>query len=292
MELFIKFLSQIADAVRYNFSVRILNLKITRIELERFESTIVDGLPNTFKKDFKMSRRIGARLCSTNHTAALQPLVSRSLIESDILYRVNFNLDSHHSLSLSFSPSFSVQSRLSRSLTRFLDILPLQRLLPLWMETFVSNRFAPLRQNNLYSFVRCLIQIRIWILSWFDNNFVDQKSSALFPFFFSRKTRWCTRDHNCLDTFFQPLVSADSPRYQRRYQRSNSRRSPFAVEWGRQRLNGASRGRKETIIVNREWPFFFCLARNCPAIVNENFIEKKKFPLFPFNARRIAGQFF
>lgn len=165
MELFIKFLSQIADAVRYNFSVRILNLKITRIELERFESTIVDGLPNTFKKDFKMSRRIGARLCSTNHTAALQPLVSRSLIESDILYRVNFNLDSHHSLSLSFSPSFSIQSRLSRSLTRFLDILPLQRLLPLWMETFVSNRFAPLRQNNLYSFVRCLIQIRIWILS-------------------------------------------------------------------------------------------------------------------------------
>lgn len=151
MELFIKFLSQIVDAIRYNF--RILNLKITRIELERFESTIVDGLPNTFKKDFKMSRRIGARLCSTNHTAALQPLVSRSLIESDILYRVNFNLDSHHSLSLSFSPSFSVQSRLSRSLTRFLDILPLQRLLPLWMETFVSNRFAPLRQNNLYSFV-------------------------------------------------------------------------------------------------------------------------------------------
>lgn len=156
MELFIKFLSQIVDAVRYNFSLRILNLKITRIELERFESTIVDGLPNTFKKDFKMSRRIGARLCSTNHTAALQPLVSRSLIESDILYRVNFNLDSHHSLSLSFSPSFSVQSRLSRSLTRFLDILPLQRLLPLWMETFVSNRFAPLRQNNLYSFVRSL----------------------------------------------------------------------------------------------------------------------------------------
>lgn len=103
MELFIKFLSQIADAVRYNFSVRILNLKITRIELERFESTIVDGLPNTFKKDFKMSRRIGARLCSTNHTAALQPLVSRSLIESDILYRVNFNLDSHHSLSLFLS---------------------------------------------------------------------------------------------------------------------------------------------------------------------------------------------
>ena len=102
MELFIKFLSQIVDAVRYNFSVRILNLKITRIELERFESTIVDGLPNTFKKDFKMSRRIGARLCSTNHTAALQ-LVSRSLIESDILYRVNFNLDSHHSLSLSLS---------------------------------------------------------------------------------------------------------------------------------------------------------------------------------------------
>lgn len=142
MELFIKFLSQIADAVRYNFLVRILNLKITRIELERFESTIVDGLPNTFKKDFKMSRRIGARLCSTNHTAALQPLVSRSLIESDILYRVNFNLDSHHSLSLSFSPSFSVQSRLSRSLTRFLDILPLQRLLPLWMETFVSHLFV------------------------------------------------------------------------------------------------------------------------------------------------------
>lgn len=103
MELFIKFLSQIVDAVRYNFSVRILNLKITRIELERFESTIVDGLPNTFKKDFKMSRRIGARLCSTNHTAALQPLVSRSLIESDILYRVNFNLDSHHSLSLFLS---------------------------------------------------------------------------------------------------------------------------------------------------------------------------------------------
>lgn len=55
------------------------------------------------------------------------------------------------------------------------------------------------------------------------------------------RTQWCTRDHNCLDTFFHSLVSADSPRYQRRYQRrNNTRRTPFAVEWagGRGEGNG------------------------------------------------------
>lgn len=74
--------------------------------------------------------------------------------------------------------------------------------------------------------------------------FVEARTRTKFPFSlrdWAWRTQWCTRDHNCLDTFFHPLVSADSPRYQRRYQRrNNTRRTPFAVEWagGRGEGNG------------------------------------------------------